>query len=790
MPGFAPTMSMEDSHDPVCRVVVLEDQNGDGVMDKRTVFADGLVLPRTIKTIDGAVLVGEPPNLWLMKDTNGDLKADSKVLISDSFGRRGGNIEHNANSLIWGIDNWLYTSEHDWHLRYHDGKFEVMPTLNRGQWGGAIDDDGRVYRDVNNQPIFVDITPARYFMRNPDVTRTRGLYESMMSLEDAVAWPARATLGVNRGYRDQNFRPDGSSKILQGAGAPIVYRGDRLPKELQGNVFITDSPTNLVHRFVIDDNGGQLTARNGYKKGEMVASTDERFRPVQLASAPDGTLYIVDMYRGVVQDVTYQTDYLKTYIKNHQLELPVSRGRIWRLVHDGTRLDVTPHLSEETPAGLVRYLSHPNGWWRDTAQQLLVQRGDKSVVPALRALVRDAPDWRTKLHAMGTLDGLDSLDQATVQVAIADQNPEVRAWGIRWSEHWLGEPGNPFAAELLRLIDDPNWTVRRQVAASIGALPKDARVEPAVTMLEKYAADPITVDATISGLKDLESAVLDRLLQAQVTDTDADAVAMLSGAVAKGGDVTQVEHVIAMTGDTSRPVWQRTALLQGLDTGLPSGGGGGRFGGGGGRGAAPASAQGVTLPSDPLPLATIAAVGSTDMAAMAKSAMAKLDWPGKPVPKVTATPLTPEEQKLFAEGEELYKNICIACHQADGQGKDKVAPSLVISPYVLARDPGLATRIVLAGKEGVVGLMPPLGLSLNDEQVAAALTFVRRSWGHTGSAVDPAEVQEIRGLTKARTTPWTDAELQGMRGFPGRGGAGGRGGAAAGRGAGPGGRGQ
>ena len=218
MPAFAMGEEMRDSREGICRVVVLEDLDDDGTMDRRTVFADKLVLPRAIKTLATGVLVGEPPHLWWMRDTNGDLKMDEKELVSDTFGRLEGNPEHNANSLIWGLDNWVYTSEHDWHLRFRGGGFEVMPTLNRGQWGGSIDDAGRVYRNVNSSPLFVDFTPARYFMRNPNVVQTRGLYESLISLQEAEVWPVRPTRGVNRGYRDQFFRPDGSSRILQSVG--------------------------------------------------------------------------------------------------------------------------------------------------------------------------------------------------------------------------------------------------------------------------------------------------------------------------------------------------------------------------------------------------------------------------------------------------------------------------------------------------------------------------------------------------------------------------------------------
>ena len=160
MPGFMSEPGGANSREPINNVAVLEDENGDGVMDKRTVFAEKLVLPRALKVLDAGVLVGEPPNLWLMKDTNGDLKADTKELVSDSYGRAAASIEHNANSLLWGLDNIIYTSEHDWHLIYRNGKFETMPALRRGQWGASMDDAGRIYRNVNDAPLFVDFVAA------------------------------------------------------------------------------------------------------------------------------------------------------------------------------------------------------------------------------------------------------------------------------------------------------------------------------------------------------------------------------------------------------------------------------------------------------------------------------------------------------------------------------------------------------------------------------------------------------------------------------------------------------
>ncbi len=776
MPGFAMDKSMADSREPIGRIAILEDANDDGKMDKRTVFLDGLVLPRALKVLEHGVLVGEPPNLWLAKDTNGDLKADSKELIRNDFGRLEGNLEHNANSLWWGLDNWIYTSEHDWFLRLKNGKFEVERTLNRGQWGVGMDDAGRIYRNVNTEPLFVDLVPARYFMRNANLVRTRGSYEPLIHPDDTAIWPVRPTRGVNRGYREELLRDDGSAAYYTGVSSPAIYRGDRLPKELQGNAFVVDSPTNLVHRLIVNDDGtGQLSATDAYKKGEFLASTDERFRPVNLFSAPDGTLYVVDMYRGVVQDVQFQTDYLHDYIVKHQLEVPVGKGRIWRVVHDSTRRDRKPALSKEMPSGLVGYLSHPNGWWRDTAQRLLVERGDKSVVPALKALALKAPDYRTRLHALWTLDGLDALDAATVQPLLTYPSADVRAAAIRLSEPWLAETDSPVRAAVLKAIDDPNWIVRRQIAATLGVLPPVDRLAQLKTVIAKYGTDPVTVDAAISGLQGREAIVLNALLEAKSDATDA--MSMLAGAATKAGDRAAVQKIVAAAGDTSRSQDLRIALLRGLDAGLSgtarsTGGlvsatgpaaaagaapprGGGPGGGVGGRGTASAPAN--LFSEEPTALTALAA-GAGPIADAAKPIVARITWPGKPAPAgQTAAPLTPEEQKRFAAGAEVYKNICTPCHQPDGQGQDKLAPPLVGSTFALA-NAVVPIRILLAGKEGRIGLMPPLSM-LTDDQLAAVLTYVRREWGNNASAVDPSTVKEIRGLTSSHTRPWTEAEL-------------------------------
>lgn len=129
---------------------------------------------------------------------------------------------------------------------------------------------------------------------------------------------------------------------------------------------------------------------------------------------------------------------------------------------------------------------------------------------------------------------------------------------------------------------------------------------------------------------------------------------------------------------------------------------------------------------------------------------------------VKSRALTTAEQERFDAGHEIYANICQVCHQPDGRGREKLAPSLIGSTFLLG-SAEVPARIVLQGKQGMVGLMPPLGATLNDEQIADVLTYVRHEWGQKGSSVDPGTVKQVRARTADRTKPWTDEELKSLK---------------------------
>ncbi len=794
MPGFVPTLQTpEPNLDPIGRVVVLEDTNRDGVMDKRTVFADKLALARSLKVLDRGVLVAEPPNVWLMRDTDGDLRMDAKELVTGSFGRRDAHPEQNANEFYWALDNRMHNSMSDTYFRLKGGKFEVLPNLSRGEWGITQDDAGRIYRNTNESALHVDLLPSAYLARNPQLLRTRGSYEALRDEENAVnvVWPVRPNPGTNRAYQLGIDRPDGTLHRFTAVCAPVVFRGDRLPAELYGNVFVAEPAANLVGRLVLADDGTSLRARKAYERGEFLASTDERFRPVYLSNAPDGALYIVDMYRGVIQQRRDITEYLRDYIVSRKMEQPVALGRIYRVVHDTTSRDIPSSKPDLSPARLVERLAHPNGWWRDTAQRLLVERGDASVAPLLVKLAASTPDWKTKLHALWTLDGLDAIEAPLVMTALEDPSREVRASALRIAERWLDKPGHPMQAAVLKRLDDGDWFVRHQLAATLGVLPLQERTAAIASLLERYGDNPVTLDAALSGLRGVEIAVLERMLEGTggVTPQREAAVTMLTATVVRGGQDEQVQKVFAMIADGTRAPWHRAGLTRGAEIAvlgttmpgtparrggpaLPSapcptcpgarGGPGGSYAFGdmernpptGGRGA---GVRTLRLNAEPSALTAMAATGG-ELGTRAAALIARVEWPGKPGMAAPLAPLAPAEQQRFNAGREIYRNVCQACHQADGRGLEKVAPSLLESAHAVG-PAEIPIRILLHGKEGSTGLMPPVGQVFDDEQIAAVLTYARREWGLRGSPVDPSTVKGVRSSTAGRTRPWTDQEL-------------------------------
>jgi mono/diheme cytochrome c family protein/glucose/arabinose dehydrogenase len=764
MRGFMQNLEGVGELEKVGSVAVLEDTDGDGKMDERTVFLDELVTPRAMALARGGVLVAEPPNLWFCQDTDGDRKCDKKTLIATDYATEAdpkfglkANVEHSANGLLWALDNWIYSANYTTRFRNTDGAWRREPAEFRGQWGISQDDFGRLVYNSNSDQLRIDLVPSAYLGRNPNYHGAAGL--NVQPLKDQSVWPIRVNPGVNRGYQKGQLRSDGTLATFTAACAPVVYRGDNFPDEFRGNVFVCEPAANLVRRNVLAEDNLNITARNPYDKTEFLASTDERFRPVNLANGPDGCLYIVDFHRGIIQHRLYVTTYLRNQILDRGLEKPTGLGRIYRVVYDPKRPEPKPALSKARSEELVKSLSHPNGWWRDTAQRLLVERNDSGVVPSLKQLAASGSVPFGRLHALWVLEGTRQHDSGTLKAALSDAHPKLRAAAIRMSEPLLGSQPELFS-ELLKRVDDPEPEVLLQLAFTLGQI-KDRRAEEALAKVALKTADNLYLrDAVLTGLGGRELDFLESLLSDRNWCSRKSGYDRFLGALAKcvftEANSDRVSRLLELT--AKRPAdmsWQQTALLDGILSTVPPTQKG------------KPTSKPVRLNIEPPALAALGKTGSTEIRERAVRVTELVIWPGKPgvEPEKPVKPLTSEQQKQFDQGKELYLISCAACHQAHGLGQEGLAPPLVDSDWSVG-PPERLVRIVLHGIRGPIQVkgrtyeldMPSLGV-FEDDQVAAVLTYIRREWGHTADPVEPELVKKIRAETEKREEAWTETEL-------------------------------
>ena len=521
-------------HDPISRITRWESTKGDGRYDKRTVFADRLVAPRVILPLtDGVILTSETDSDDLIKlsDTNGDGVADKREVVFTGIGQSG-NIEHQKSGLLWNMDNWIYTTYNAFRIRWTPSGFLREPTgPNGGQWGLGTDDDGK--------PWFVDAGgergpmnfqyPIHYGAFTPCPAAGRGGrggaapvanpncppgMENGFEKDFAVVWPA-PSIGDMQGGIPRTRMPAQNLNHFTAATGPAIFRGDRLPADLKGHLLFAEPVGRLVRRAAVDNIEGLTQLRNVYPNAEFITSADQLFRPVNVSNAPDGTLYIADMYHGIIQERQWSGPgtYLRAKIEQYQLDKIAAHGRIWRLRYDGraavpaTETNIgqpaipamtpdfaTPKMYSETPAQLVAHLSHANGWRRDMAQRLLILKQDKAVVPALQKLAASSTPMAAsagsaagnnggagllgRFHALWTLEGLGALDAALVREAMKDQNPRMRVQAIRASETLYKAGDKSFANDYRALTKDADASVAIQamLTANLFKLPDAADV--------------------------------------------------------------------------------------------------------------------------------------------------------------------------------------------------------------------------------------------------------------------------------------------------------------------------
>lgn len=446
-----------DELTPKSRISRHESSKGDGVYDKHSVYLDNLLLPRMVLPLDDRVLVGltNTNDITLNRDKDGDGKADEQSLWYQG-GPRGGNLEHQPSGLVWGQDNWIYTTYNSYRLRWNGAGVAAgkeNTAANGGQWGVAQDDYGKMWwsNAGGEKGLWNYQTHILYAAIN---------VSSQKSADFDTVWPLVGAYDYQGG--PNRARPeDGTLNHFTGCAGQTVYRGDRLPKELYGNVFLPEPVGRLIRRATVEVKDGVTTVANPHGHSEFLRSRDLNFRPLNMTTGPDGCLYIVDMYRGIIQEGNWvkEGSYLRGKVIENGFEKNVGKGRIWRLTHKDFKPGPQPRMLDETPAQWVAHLSHPNGWWRDTAQRMLIVKGDKSVGPALVTMTQKHENHLARIHALWTLEGLDALTPELVTEKLKDEDAQVRAAAIRVAETLLKQGNEALIAQIKSLRQDSSPTV-------------------------------------------------------------------------------------------------------------------------------------------------------------------------------------------------------------------------------------------------------------------------------------------------------------------------------------------
>jgi len=488
---------------PGGKVIILSDKNNDGVMDDSKVFLDSLVLPRAICLIDSGILVAEPPRLWYY-----DIKNDKpvhKTLVDSAYANEG-NVEHRPNGLFRAMDNWIYNAKSAKRYRKFGNKWVIECTHFRGQWGITQDDEGRLYYNTNSENLLGDYFMPGLGAWNENQKSVAGYVKTIVG--DLRTYPVRPTPGVNRGYMPGIL--DDSLRLVNFTAAcgPVIYNGNLFGKDYNGNAFVAEPSANLIKRDILTDTGYITKGVEAWVGKEFIASEDERFRPVNLFTGPDGAMYVVDMYRGIIQHKTYLTPYLKNEIKERALSKPLNCGRIYKVLPQGSSpLSVS---FGSTAQQLVPLLLNANGWVRSKAQQLLIDSKNRQVVPALQALLKNTSQPVPLTHALWTLEGLQALTPADVLPLLEQSNWQIRLQGLTVLHSIINKANyNQFLQVLNNLAANGDTLVAPYLAFAAHAIqPFNAKAAHSllVTLARKYPGNIYVADAIISNLYKSEDA--------------------------------------------------------------------------------------------------------------------------------------------------------------------------------------------------------------------------------------------------------------------------------------------
>jgi len=593
--------------EPLGRVRLLEDTNGDGIFDRGTIFAEGLSWPTGLALWKGGVFVTATPDVWYLKDTDGDGRADVRLKVLTGF--RKFNVQAVMNNLRWGLDHRLYgaggsnggmirsgdqSSVKPVTMSRHDFRFDprgvtdsvaaVALELQSGgaRFGNTFDDHGRRFICNIRNPVQHVLLPSEYLARNPLLPVRTALHDAADAGDTLPVYrtsppePWRV-INAQRLAGDRTKYSPRSETVAAGYVTSVsgitVYRGTAYPPGFRGQVFLGEVAGNLIHRQKLTPSGVTFSAQRADENVEFVTSTDNWFRPVNFVNAPDGTLHVLDMYRETIEHPWSIPDDIKARL---DLESGRDRGRIYRLAPPQFTVPEPPKLGTASTLELVATLENRNSWWRETAHRLLYERQDRTAIEPLRQLLKTSSEELARLHALWSLEGLQTLTEADLMHVLRDSSTVVREQAVRLSESRLTQ------SEALRravhvLADDPAVTVRFQVAFSLGGQLDRVSLAALSRIAARDGDDEWLRTAVLSAVPAAAARILDELLRdedivrGRRSQLIVRELAMLVGARAVPEEVARVAASLqppAADDAARQKASPQAAILQGLGIGL------------------------------------------------------------------------------------------------------------------------------------------------------------------------------------------------------------------------------
>jgi putative membrane-bound dehydrogenase-like protein len=579
------------------KIKLLTDTNSDGRMDKSTVFADGLVLPNSIMRWKKGVIVTDAPAVLYLEDSNNDGVADVRDTILTGFALS--NPQHNLNSPVLSIDNWIYlghegavtteTYKKEFgdpgteiyfpkqpnsprlppnasgrSVRFQPDQHKLETTSSNTQFGHSFDTWGHHFLVENWNHCIQEVMAAPYLKRNPDLLVSNATAYLSDHADAAEVFP------ITKNPEHQLLTDVG---VITSACGITFYQGGTFPDSFNNNIMLVAEPvSNLIHIDRLKDKGATFVASRIHPNKEFLASTDSWCRPVNMYVGPDGALYVVDYYREIIEHPEWMGEEV---VKSGKLYNGSDKGRIYRISSTNAKpVDWTKglKLGNESNEQLVQELSSSNIWWRLNAQRLLVDHQDKAVVPALVKMAQNANSPVGRLHGLWTLEGIKELQPGLIEQALKDPVAGVRENAIKLAElHMVTAPG--LTKALLSLQADPDAKVRFQLLCTLGSVNTPEALHVRNKLLFGDINDPWVQIAALSASSSQTALLLNAVLDSFRQDVPAYAslVKRLTAMIGASGSSAVIHQLVqkATVQTPQQHAWQ-APVLEGLAEGLRS----------------------------------------------------------------------------------------------------------------------------------------------------------------------------------------------------------------------------